>query len=81
MMHETKGNTMVEIDRVTLAPGQSVDFGPGGKHLMVFGLSPDLVAGKSTLIRFKLSNGDTIAAPLKIEPAGAAADPMPGMKM
>ena len=78
MMHESKGNTMVELDQVTLAPGQSVDFAPGGKHLMVFGLSPKLVAGKMTMIRFKLSDGDNFAVPAKIV---SASDAMGAMKM
>ena len=68
-MHESKGDTMVELRHVILAPGQSVDFAPGGKHLMMFGLDPKLVAGKTTMIRFKLSDGDNFAIPAKIESA------------
>ena len=77
-MHESKGDTMVELRHVILAPGQSVDFAPGGKHLMMFGLDPKLVAGKTTMIRFKLSDGDNFAIPAKIESASNSA---PAQKM
>ena len=78
MIHETVGGTMNMLDKVSVPAGGSVAFAPGGKHVMVFGLSPKLSAGTSTRLTLTFDDftGDkgtsiVISAPIKIESAGA----------
>ena len=80
-MHETVGTEMKPLLSVPLTAGEKVTFAPGGKHVMVFGIKPDLAAGGSTKITITLSGGATLSAPLKIETAGGADSSMAGMKM
>ena len=83
-MHETAGNAMNPLDSVTVPAGGRVVFAPGGKHVMVFGLAPILVASGSTTLTLTLANGAKLSAPAKVQAAGAAlgaSDGMAGIKM
>jgi copper(I)-binding protein len=44
-MHETKGTEMAPLPRLKLAPGDSTNFAPGGRHVMVFDLRKTVKAG------------------------------------
>lgn len=44
---------MIPIDNLPLAPGEQVEFGPGGLHVMLMGLSQPLVEGKTFPIEVK----------------------------
>ena len=54
-----------------------LDFAPGGPHVMVFDLAPDLKAGAETELTVTFTDGDKVSVPAKIEAMGAAA--MSGM--
>jgi len=47
---------------VTLPPGQSVVFAPGGRHLMVFGLKSALKAGDTLPLTLNLASGGRLQA-------------------
>ena len=44
-VHEGELMKMQRIDSVTIAPGEQVEFSPGGHHVMLFELKEPLVAG------------------------------------
>lgn len=71
-MHVTEGGAMQPLPRLDLGAGQTSQFGPGGKHVMVFDLAPKLVAGGSTTITFTLADGRKTTAQAAIQGAGAA---------
>ncbi len=78
-MHETSGSTMSPITRLDIAPGASVLFAGGGKHVMVFGLSPKIVTGGSVDLTLNFASGRKIAAPLHVEAPGGDTGAMAGM--
>ena len=63
MMHDTRVEndvaTMFHVDAVPLAPGETVTFAPGGKHIMFMGLNGD-----------PFEEGESIPARLIFEMAG-----------
>ncbi|MDE1917577.1 MAG: copper chaperone PCu(A)C [Sphingomonadales bacterium] len=78
-MHETKGGAMLPLSSLTLAPGEEANFAPGGRHVMVFDLSPGVKPGDSLNYVLILSDGTKDKGSFKVEKAGA--DPMAGMHM
>ena len=78
MMHETVGGTMNMLDTVKVPAGGSVGFVPGGKHVMVMGLSQAITKdSKAPLVTFHFKDGSQEAVAFKVEAAGD----MAGMKM
>lgn len=73
-MHETSGGKMNRLDKVTVAPGSTVNFAPGGKHVMVFDLADTVAAGGTTEMTLSFADGDKLSTPLKVEAAGAASE-------
>lgn len=63
-MHESMMSggmaTMKKIDSVPLPAGGEVTFQPGGRHLMLFGVSRDLKPGDNTLLTFTFADGSRI---------------------
>lgn len=50
--------SMVHLDFIKLAPGESVNFEPGGKHFMLFTPLASSSAGDSIEFKLHLGNGD-----------------------
>ena len=71
-MPETTGGSMAALPNLAVDSSESVVFAQGSKHVMVFGVSPDLKAGGTTEITLTFSDGDKMSAPLTLEAAGAA---------
>lgn len=69
-MHETKGGSMAALEEVEIAPGKSVRFERGGKHVMLFDLSDELTAGATAEMTLAFADGDKLSTPLKIEAMG-----------
>lgn len=69
-MHETTPEGMGPMAPLEVAPGQSVAFAPGGKHVMAFKLADTVQAGGTVEMTLTFADGDKISAPLKVEPAG-----------
>lgn len=78
MMHET----IMTGDKARMQMLQSVDvpahgavkFEPGGKHVMVTGLAPELKANVMSRITLTFSDGDKVAEDLPVVPPAAAGD-------
>ena len=51
---------MERLDQVQVAPGQSVAFAPGGKHLMLLGLSRMPSPGEEVQLCLQLAKGDEV---------------------
>lgn len=71
-MHETGGSSMTPITTINLGPGSTVAFEPGGKHVMLFGLSKSLKPGDRTKITLTFSGGKKTVGELAVETAGGA---------
>ncbi len=69
-LHEMKDGKMAPLNWVQLAPGETVSFAPGGKHVMAFDLEDRLTAGGTTEMTLVFSDGDKLSAPLKLEAPG-----------
>lgn len=66
-IHETMGGTMDVAAGTSLAPGETVKFEPGGKHVMVFGIADSVKASSSLEMTLTFSDGDKLSVPLKVE--------------
>jgi copper(I)-binding protein len=75
-MHKTEGGKMSAVDEVEIAPGQSVEFAPGGFHVMAFEITDLINAGETTEMTLSFSDGDKLSMPLVVETMG---DAMGGM--
>lgn len=73
-MHETKGGSMAPLTALEVKAGEEVKFAPGGKHVMAFGLKPDLSPGSSVELTLTFADGDKLSAPLKVEAPGGGMD-------
>jgi len=77
-MHETMEmdgmSSMKPIDRVPIEPGKSVEFAPGGRHVMLFDLDPKLRAGDETELIVRFAEGDTATAKATVTALGGSPD-------
>jgi len=83
-MHVTQGGAMEPLAQLALGSGETAQFAPGGRHVMVFDLAPKLVAGGTTGITFTFADGHTLTGRVRIEAAGGDHEgmaPMDHMKM
>ena len=51
---------MEQQSEVIINPGQSVQFAPGGLHIMLFGLKQPLIEGQSVAISLQTKDGESI---------------------
>ncbi|WP_230293516.1 copper chaperone PCu(A)C [Croceicoccus sp. Ery5] len=69
-LHETKVvdgvSMMAAAGTIVLEPRETVQFAPGGFHVMLFDIDPALVAGGTTDLTLTLENGDKISATAQI---------------
>jgi len=72
-IHETKGGSMAAVSKVDIAPGKTVEFAPGGLHVMAFELPDSFQEGGTTELTISFADGDKISAPLTITTAAANA--------
>lgn len=73
-MHQSNGGTMAKVDSLPIDPGASMVFAPGGLHVMVFDVSPDLKPGGKAELTLTFSDGDKLSMPLKVEEMGGGMD-------
>ncbi|MBB4615573.1 copper chaperone PCu(A)C [Novosphingobium taihuense] len=83
-MHETKDvngvSKMEQVKDVPIESGKSVQFKPGGLHVMLFDVGDTLKAGSTTELTITLDNGDKVSVPARIETiGGGGSDAMEGM--
>lgn len=74
MKHEGEMMTMAPVKHVAIAAGGTVEFNPGGKHVMLFDLSPSVRAGGTLPLRLSFADGKTIEVNAAVRAAGDAAD-------
>ncbi|MFM5932361.1 MAG: copper chaperone PCu(A)C [Novosphingobium sp.] len=76
MIHDTidKGgvSSMQMVQSATVPANGSMVFAPGGRHVMVTGLKPELQAGVNTLLKVNFDNGDIAAVAIPVIPPAAA---------
>lgn len=62
---------MGSIGIVTVQPGETVSFEPGGKHVMAFEVSPDLQPESVTSVTLTMAGGKTMSFDVDVLPADA----------
>jgi copper(I)-binding protein len=76
-MHESMGKggvmTMTPLQLVAIRAGGSVTFAPGGKHVMLFGLKPDVKTRGTTALTFTFASGRKITVQARVVGAGDGA--------
>jgi copper(I)-binding protein len=58
--------SMTPVKLVAVRAGSSVAFAPGGKHVMLFGLKPDVRAGGTIALKFSFASGQVIETQAKV---------------
>ncbi|MEJ0006124.1 MAG: copper chaperone PCu(A)C [Steroidobacteraceae bacterium] len=76
MLHESKESggqsQMRELTSVSLAPGASIAFSPGGKHIMLHGLTHPLKAGERVALVLVFAGGLKVHVTAVVRPLGAS---------
>jgi copper(I)-binding protein len=74
---------MQQVELLTIAPGETVVFEPGGYHLMMFGLKQSLVAGERFPLTLEFSDAGSIEVEVNIgaEPPASTSDDAPAAEM
>ncbi|TMM49898.1 copper chaperone PCu(A)C [Qipengyuania marisflavi] len=62
--------TMGETGPQTVQPGDTMTFEPGGLHLMVFDISPELTAGSKASVTLTVAGGDKTSFEAEVRAAG-----------
>lgn len=74
MIHDTVDeggkSTMVMLHEVPVPAKATVTFAPGGRHVMVMGIKPDLKAGATTELKVNFEGGDVVTATIPVTAAG-----------
>jgi len=63
--------TMREVDAVDLPAGQTVEFKPGGFHLMLMGLKAPLKLGDKFAMRLRFEKAGEVVITVHVEPVAA----------
>ena len=70
MKHEGGMMTMSPLKDVAIPAGGTVKFEPGGKHVMLYDLSPELRAGGKIPLRLAFANGKTVEVEAELRAPG-----------
>lgn len=71
MLHESKGDRMVMLPEVAVAPGESVSFAPRGKHLMCMKPAASLKPGSTAEVTLEFKDGATLTGTFDVKGATA----------
>ena len=78
-MHETMNmanmSAMRALGPVPVREGETLSFTPGGRHLMVYDVRPDLAAGQRIDLVLHFERGDPVTLAATLVPAGGDAGP------
>jgi copper(I)-binding protein len=71
---------MRRLDRIELPTGAPVALAPGGLHVMLIGLTRDLLPGQSVTLQLRLADGrrHEVVAPVEPLPGASTGSPAPG---
>lgn len=72
MMEYNREMTMAEMGPLTVPQGETIKFEPGGKHVMVYELSPEVVAGATTELTLTVAGGDKVSFDVPVQAADTA---------
>ena len=70
MKHENGMMTMSPLKDVAIPAGATVKFEPGGKHVMLYDISPEVHAGGKIPLRLAFANGKTIEVEAELRAPG-----------
>ncbi len=73
-VHEGELMKMQRIDNVVIAPGEQVEFSPGGYHVMLFELKEPLVAGNRYPMTLTFEHAGEIEVEVHVSKGAAAQD-------
>ena len=65
-MHKNGEASMMMVDKIDVAPGKTVQFAPGGYHLMLMHRKKDLKVGDKVLINLEFSDGQKMDVQFKV---------------
>ena len=69
-MHESMKTggmmSMAPVKLVAVRAGTNVAFAPGGKHVMLFGLKPDVKAGGTIALKLTFASGQSVDTQAKV---------------
>lgn len=60
--------TMVPVDQIEIAAGETVSFEPGGLHIMLINLTEELAEGDVVPISLLLANGESVEFEAEVRP-------------
>lgn len=69
MLHRTTAAGMVPAGDLTIAPGRSIEFAPGGLHLMLTHRRRAIAVGDHVPITLELGDAGTVTADFTVGPA------------
>jgi copper(I)-binding protein len=76
-MHESMKmggmSSMKPVDHLSLPADGTLEFKPGGKHLMLYDVNPEIVPGRTLALTFTFADGTRLEYPALVIAAGAAA--------
>ncbi|MES2098084.1 MAG: copper chaperone PCu(A)C [Pseudomonadota bacterium] len=67
--------SMAPVKLVAVRAGSSVAFAPGGKHVMLFGMKPDVKAGSTITLKLTFASGQSVDTQARVV---GPADDAPG---
>ena len=65
-------SSMKPVDHLPLPADGTLEFKPGGKHLMLYDVNPEIVPGRTLALTFTFSDGTRLEYPALVIAAGAA---------
>lgn len=72
MVHETSvvnGQSQMRMkDTIVIGPGKTVDFSPGGTHIMLTGLKGNLAVGQTVPVVLLLADGSKVVVAAVVKP-------------
>jgi len=69
-MHKNGEASMMMVDKIDIAPGKTVQFAPGGYHLMLMNRKKNIKVGDKILIDLEFGTGEKTAVQFKVGDAG-----------
>lgn len=70
MLHETSERSgqmaMEDLPQVPVQAGETLEFKPGGKHVMAMGLDPSLQPGGEVEVTITFESGDKVGFPARV---------------
>lgn len=70
MLHMTDDTGMQEVLQISVPAGATVQFAPGGTHVMAMDLSDTVAAGGETEVTVTFVGGDKVSFPVDVRAAG-----------